>query len=110
MGASDHITPYLEDFSNILSGKQLASTANGSIIQMHAPGTIVLKQNTPKAPIVCLTGVWYTPEAAHRLLSVTSLTSQGFSCKITDKTKIWDKQGKLVIQASVLLSSTLLHW
>ena len=46
----------------------------------------------------------------HRLLSVTVLTSQGFSCKITDKTKIWDKQGKLVIQASALLSSTLLHW
>ena len=88
----------------------MASTANGFIIQMHGPGTIVLKQDTPKAPIVCLTGVWYAPEAAHRLLSVTVLTSQGFSCKITDKTKIWDKQGKLVIQASALLSSTLLHW
>ena len=33
-----------------------------------------------------------------------------FNCKITDKTKIWDKQGKLVIQASALLPSTLLHW
>ena len=109
-GASDHITPYLEDFSHILLGEQLASTTNGSIIQMHGPGTIVLKQDTPKAPIVRLTGVWYAPEAAHRLLSVTALTSQGFSCKITDKTKIWDKQGKLVIQASALLSSTPLHW
>ena len=88
----------------------MASTANGSIIQMHGPGTIILKQDTPKAPIVHLPGVWYAPEAAHRLLSVTALTSQGFSCKITDKTKIWDKQGKLVIQASALLSSTLLHW
>ena len=77
---------------------------------MHGPGTIVLKQDTPKAPIVRLTGVWYAPEAAHRLLSVTALTSQGFSCKITDKTKIWDKQGKLVIQASALLPSTPLHW
>ena len=66
--ASDHITPYLEDFSHILSGERLASTANGSIIQMHGPGTIVLKQDTPKAPIVRLTGVWYAPEAAHRLL------------------------------------------
>ena len=82
---------------NILLGERLASTTNGSIIQMHGPGTIILKQDTHKAPIVCLTGVWYTPEAAHRLLSVTALTSQGFSCKITDKTKIWDKQGKLVI-------------
>ena len=39
-----------------------------------------------------------------------ALTSQGFSCKITDKTKIWDKQGKLVIQASALLPTTPLHW
>ena len=109
-GASDHITPYLEDFSHILSGERLASTTNGSIIQMHGPGTIVLKQDTPQAPIVRLTGVWYAPEAAHRLLSVTALTSQGFSCKITDKTKIWNKQGKLVIQASALLPSTPLHW
>ena len=77
---------------------------------MHGPGTIVLKQDTPKAPIVRLTGVWYATEAAHRLLSVTALTSQGFSCKITDQTKIWDKQGKLVIQASALLPSTPLHW
>ena len=105
-----YVTPYLEDFLNILSGEQLASTANGSIIQMYGPGTIVLKQDTPKAPIVHLTGVYHTPEAAHRLLSVTKLTSEGFSCKITDKTKIWDKQGKLVTQASALLFSTWLYW
>ena len=57
-----------------------------------------------------LTGVRYAPEAAHRLLSVTVLTVQGFMCKITDKTKIWDNQGKLVIQATALLPSTPLHW
>ena len=39
-----------------------------------------------------------------------ALISQGFLYKITDKTKIWDKQGKLVIQASALLPTTLLHW
>ena len=64
----------------------MASTANGSIIQMHGPGTVILKQDTSKAPIVHLIGVWYAPEAVHRLLSVIALTSQGFSCKITDKT------------------------
>ena len=77
---------------------------------MHGPGTVILKQDSLKAPTVLLTGVWYAPEAAHRLLSITALTSQGFSCKITDKTKIWDKQGKLVIQATALLPSTPLHW
>jgi transposase InsO family protein len=109
-GASDHITPYLGDFSSILQGECLASTANGSIIQMHGPGTVILKQDRPKAPPVLLTGVWYAPEAAHRLLSVTALTSHGFTCKITNVTKIWDRQGKLVVQASALLPTTPLHW
>jgi hypothetical protein len=109
-GASDHITPYLGDFSSILQGERLASTANGSIIQMHGPGTVILKQDRPNAPPVLLTGVWYAPEAAHRLLSVTALTSHGFTCKITNVTKIWDRQGKLVVQASALLPTTPLHW
>jgi hypothetical protein len=109
-GASNHITPYLGDFSSILQGERLASTANGSIIQMHGPGTIILKQDRPKAPPVLLTGVWYAPEAAHRLLLVTALTSHGFTCRITNVTKIWDRQGKLVVQASALLPTTPLHW
>ena len=45
---------------------------------MHGPGTIVLKQDHKSAPPVTLTGVWYAPEAAHCLLSVTALTHQGF--------------------------------
>ena len=77
---------------------------------MHGPGTIVLKQDHRSAPPVTLTGVWYAPEAAHCLLSVTALTHQGFRCEITDRTKIWDNQGRLVIQASALLPSTSLHW
>ena len=76
--ASDHITPYLEDFSNLAQGERFASTANGSIIKMHGPGTIVLKQDHRSTPPVTLTGVWYAPEAAHHLLSVTALTHQGF--------------------------------
>ena len=56
-GASDHITPYLEDFSNLAQGEQFASTANGSIIKMHGPGTIVLKQDHRSTPPVTLTGV-----------------------------------------------------
>ena len=42
--ASDHIMPYLEDFFSLLQGERLASTANGSIIQMHGPGTIILNR------------------------------------------------------------------
>ena len=72
-GASDYITPYLEDFSNLAQGERFASTANGSIIKMHGPGTIVLKQDHRSAPSVTLTGVWYAPEAAYCLLSVTAL-------------------------------------
>ena len=109
-GASDHIMPYLEDFSNLAQGEQFASTANGSIIKLHGPGTIVLKQDHRSAPPVTLTGVWYAPKAAHCLLSVTTLTHQGFQCEITDRTKIWDNQRHLVIQASALLPSTSLHW
>jgi hypothetical protein len=108
-GASDHITPYLGDFSSILEGECLASTTNSFIIQMHGSGTVVLKQDRPDAPPVLLTGVWYAPEAAHRLLSVTALTTHGFTCRITTVTKIWYRQGKLVIQASALLPTTPLH-
>ena len=97
LGASNLIMSYLKDFSSLLQGERLASTANGSIIQMHGPDTIILKQDVPKAPPVLLTRVWYAPKAAHRFLSVMALTSQGCSCKITNKTKIWDKQGKFVI-------------
>ena len=110
LGASDHITPYLEDFSNLAQGKQFASTANGSIIKMHESGTIVLKQNHRSTSPVTLTGVWYAPEAAHRLLLVTALTHQGFQCEITDRTKIWNNQGCLVIQLLLCLPSTSLHW
>jgi hypothetical protein len=39
LDASNHITPYLGDFSSLLQGEHLASTANGSIIQMHGPGS-----------------------------------------------------------------------
>ena len=92
-GASDHIMPYLEDFSNLAQGERFASTANGSIIKMHGPGTIVLKQDHRSTSPVTFTGVWYAPEAAHHLLSVTALTHQGFQCEITDRTKIWDNQG-----------------
>jgi hypothetical protein len=53
-GASDHITSYPGDFSSILQGERLASTANGSIIQMHDPGTVIRKQDRPKAPPVLL--------------------------------------------------------
>ena len=78
LGASDHITPYLGGFSNLAQGEQFASSANGSIIKMHGPGTIVLKQDHRSAPPVTLTEVWYVQEAAHHLLSVTALTHQGF--------------------------------
>ena len=77
-GASDHIIPYLEDFSNLAWEEQFASTTNGFIIKMRGPGTIILKQDHKSTPPITLTGVWYAPEAAHHLLSVTALTHLGF--------------------------------
>ena len=73
-GASDYITPYL----NLAQREHFASTANGFIIKMHGPGTIILKQDHRSTSPVTLTGVWYAPEAAHHLLLVTALTYQGF--------------------------------
>ena len=61
-GATGHIMPYLEDFSNLAQGKQFASTANGSIIKMHGPCTIILKQDHRSAPPVTLTGAWYVKQ------------------------------------------------
>ncbi|KAF8546551.1 hypothetical protein OG21DRAFT_1527757 [Imleria badia] len=60
-------------------------------------GTIILQQDKLHAPPIALMEVWYAPEGAHRLLSVTALTNQGFHCEITDKTKIWNTQGRLVM-------------
>jgi hypothetical protein len=110
LGCSDHITPYLDDFSNLAQGEQYASTANGAVVKMTGPGTIVLQQDKLQAPPITLMEVWYAPEAAHCLLSVTALTNQGFRCEITDTTKIWNKQGHLVMQAAALLPGTSLHW
>ena len=105
-GALDHIMPHLEDFSNLAQEEHLLLL----LIKMHGPGIIVLNQDHRSAPPVTLTGVWYAPEAAHHLLSVTALTNQGFQCEITDRTKIWDNQECLIIQSSALLSSTSPHW
>ena len=58
--------------------ERLASTTNGSIIQMHGPDTIILKQDVLKVPPVLLTGVWYAPEAAHRLFCYGTYLSRFF--------------------------------
>ena len=107
-GCSDHLTPYLEDFSHLGTRKRYASTADGSLMEMLGPGTVVLQQQ--KLSPVVLQDVWLSPTAAHRLLSVTALTRRGYRCAITDQTKLWDRQGRLVIQASALLPTSRLHW
>jgi hypothetical protein len=42
-GASDHIMPYLGDFSSILQGEHLASTANGCYARRTRPSSGLIR-------------------------------------------------------------------
>ena len=50
-------------------------------------------------------------QAAYRLLSVPTLTTQGYHCGITHKeSRIWNASEDLMIQVTALSSSNNLHW
>ncbi|KAF8546610.1 hypothetical protein OG21DRAFT_1527719 [Imleria badia] len=57
-GRFNHITPYLDDFLNLVQGEQYASIANSAVVKMTGPGTIVLWQNKLQAPPITLMEVW----------------------------------------------------
>ena len=110
-GCSDHITPYLSDFSHISNGIRQCKTASGDYMNLQGPGTVIIKhQNDKGSRTLVLTGVYYASKADHRLLSVIQLTRQGFRCVVTDKTQIWDSKGRLVITAKPLTNQSSLHW
>ena len=112
-GCTDHISPFPDDFAHLGSQTRLALVANGDRVEMFGPGTIIIQQchSDQRFPPLVLEGVWFAPTAAHRLLSVPTLASKGFRCEIQQQTsKIWDKTGRLVIQASALSSKNNLHW
>ena len=79
---------------------------------MYGPGKVIVQQRSKGQLFqpVTLEEVWYAPQAAHRLLSVPTLTTQGYRSGITNKeSRIWNAEGDLVIQASALSPSNNLH-
>ena len=54
--------------------------------------------------------MWYAPHAVHRLLSVNTLTGQGYRCVINDQeSRIWNASGTLVIRAAASSPRNNLH-
>ena len=112
-GCTDHFTPFLDDFAHLSKEVCYASVANGERVPMYGPGKVIVQQQSQGQCFqpITLEEVWYAPQAAHRLLSVPTLTTQGYHCGITHKeSRIWNASGDLVIQVTTLSSSNNLHW
>ena len=110
-GCTDHLSPYLDDFVSKEDCKRNCKTANGEMMPIYGPGTVLFKHNNGECNItLVLTRVYYVPHVSHFLLSVTALTKKGFRCTIGDKTQIWNKTGTLIITAAQLNPSDSLHW
>ena len=110
-GCSDHLTPFPTDFVSRENHQWNCKTANGNIMPIFGPGTVILRHcNGEHNRTLVITGVYYAPHVSHCLLSVMALTKQGFTCMIRDKTQIWDKTGTLMIMAEQLVPSETLHW
>ena len=80
-GCTDHLTPFKDDFAHLGTTVCSATIANGQTVPMYGPGKIILESFKGSEPIV-LEEVWYAPHAVHRLLSVNTLTGQGYRCVI----------------------------
>ena len=112
-GCTDHLIPFLDDFAHLSKEVCYASVTNGEKVPMYGPGKVIVQQWSHGQCFqpVTLEEVWYAPQAAHRLLSVPTLTTQGYRCSITHKeSKIWNASRDLVIQATILSPSNNLHW
>ena len=104
-GCTDHLSPLEYDFIHLGTQMRYASVTNGQQVSMHGPGKIVVQQwiRGKTLPILTLQEVWFAPHAANWLLSVPTLTKQGYKCEITHNTsRIWNTKGQLVIQVSAL--------
>ena len=111
-GCTDHLTPFKDDFVHLGTAVHSASVANGQTVPMYGPGKIILQGFKGSEPII-LDEVWYAPHAAHRLLSVNTLTGQGYTsrCVINDQeSRIWNTSGTLVIWAAASSPRNNLHW
>ena len=110
-GCTDHLSPFLDDFAHLGNMVRHTVVANGQKVPMYGPGKILLNQCIKGSEPLVLKEVWYTPHAGHRLLSVPTLTSQGYKCIISDQeSSIWDANENLVIQACASSPNNNLHW
>ena len=99
-GCTDHLTPFLDDFAHLSKEVHYASVANRERVPMHGPDKVIVQQQSQGQYFqpVTLEEVWYTPQAAHRLLSVLTPTTQSYCCSITHKkSRIWNASRDLVI-------------
>ena len=110
-GCTDHLSPFKDDFAHLGSKVRQAVVANGQTVPMYGPGKVIIQQHLKGSEPLVLKEVWFAPHAAHRLLSVPTLTAQGFKCTINEKeSRIWDSNENLVILASATHPSNNLHW
>ena len=109
-GCTDHLTPFKDDFAHLGTTVRSATVANGQTVPMYGPGKMILESFKGSEPIV-LEEVWYAPHAAHRLLSVNTLTGQGYRCVVNEQeSRIWNASGTLVIWAAASSPKNNLHW
>ena len=110
-GCTDHLSPFLDNFAHLGNLVQHAVIANGQKVPMYGPGKIIINQYIKRSEPLVLEEVWYAPHAGHQLLSVPTLTSQGYKCVISDQeSNIWDTNKNLVIRACASSPNNNLHW
>ena len=110
-GCTDHLSPFLDDFAHLGNLVRHAVIANGQKVPMYGPGKIIINQCIKGSEPLVLKEVWYAPHAGHRLLSVPTLTSQGYKCIISDQeSSIWDTNENLVIRVCASSPNNNLHW
>ena len=110
-GCTDHLTSFKDDFAHLGTTVRSTSVANGQTVLMYGSGKIILQQSFKGLEPIVLNKVWYAPHAVHRLLSVNTLTGQGYGCVINDQeSRIWNTSGTLVIWAVASSPKNNLHW
>ena len=62
-GCTDHLSPFLDDFVHLGTAKHSATVANGAKVNMHGPGTVLLKQvdGALLSIHIKLEDVWHAP-------------------------------------------------
>ena len=99
-GCIDHLLLFEDHFVYLGAQIKYATVANGQQGSMHRPGKVVIQQHIKgkTLPILTLQKVWFAPYIANQLLTILTLTKQGYRCEITHTTsRIWNAREQLVI-------------